>query len=77
MVQYDLFLYCYTEHSLLEEKKGSSDVIEEEATQGFGYRRVQQTWESFFIIIFTVKSHCVFFYKIDVALKVRPQMQIS
>lgn len=43
MVQYDLFLYCYTEHSLLEEKKGSSDVIEEEATQGFGYRRVQQT----------------------------------
>lgn len=42
MVQYDLFLYCYTERSLLKEKKGSSDVIEEEATQGFGYRRVQQ-----------------------------------
>lgn len=61
MVQYDLFLYCYTEHSLLEEKKDSSDVIEEEATQGFGYRRVQQTLDYFFIIIiFTEKLHCVF-----------------
>lgn len=75
MVQYDLFLYCYTEHSLLEEKKGSSDVIEEEATQGFGYRRVQQTLD--FFNYFYWKITLCFFSKTDVALKVRPQMQIS
>lgn len=79
MVQYDLFLYCYTERSLLKEKKGSSDVIEEEATQGFGYRRVQQNLGLFifYYYYFYWKITLCFFSKTDVTLKVRPQMQMS